>query len=164
MRKLVISCGVAALVAISVQSEALPPAPFNMHTPVTRPSTYYEVGIASWYGPECEGNATASGEIFDMTGLTAADWELPFGTWIKVTNLMNNRSLVLRINDRGPGIPGRLLDVSMEAANRLGFKRRGLTQVQIEVISYPEGLRDKGGRAAGSFTAPGLSLTRASSR
>jgi peptidoglycan lytic transglycosylase len=133
------SCGVAALVALSVRSEALPPAPFNMSAPVIQPPAYYEVGIASWYGPECEGNATASGEPFDMTGLTAAHWELPFGSWIKVTNLANNRSLVLRINDRGPGIPGRLLDVSMEAAKRLGFKRRGLTQVQIEVISYPSG-------------------------
>ncbi len=139
MRKLVIGCGVAALVALSVRSEALPPAPFIMHAPVIQPPAYYDVGIASWYGPECEGNATASGEPFDMTGLTAAHWELPFGTWIKVTNLVNNRWLILRINDRGPGIPGRLLDVSMEAAKRLGFKARGLTQVQIEVISYPRG-------------------------
>ncbi len=137
------SCGVAALVALSVRSEALPPAPFNMPAPAAQPPTYYEVGIASWYGAECEGNATASGEQFDMKGLTAAHWELPFGTWIKVTNLVNNRSLVLRVNDRGPGIPGRLLDVSMEAAKRLGFKGRGLTQVQIEVISYPRGYATK---------------------
>ena len=134
------SCGVAALVALSVRSEALPPVPFNMPAPVIQMPGYYQVGIASWYGPECEGNATASGEPFDMQGLTAAHWELPFGTWIKVTNLVNDRWLVLRINDRGPGIPGRLLDVSMEAAKRLGFKRQGLTQVQIEVISSPAGL------------------------
>ena len=137
MRKLAMSCGVAALVALSVRSEALPPAPVNLHTPVIQQPTYYEVGISSWYGAECEGNATASGEQFDRKGLTAAHRELPLGTWIKVTNLVNNRSLALRINDRGPGIPGRLLDVSMEAAKRLGFKGRGLTQVLIEIISYP---------------------------
>lgn len=73
-----------------------------------------------------------------MNGLTAAHWTLPFGTWIKVTNLRNSRSVILRVNDRGPGVPGRVLDVSMEAARRLGFKGMGLTTVQIEVVGYPK--------------------------
>src|SRR5712692_8925164 len=136
MRKLAISCAVATLMALAASSEAVPPEPRQNKAPVSeaQQQLQYEVGVASWYGEECQGNLTASGEVYDMNGLTAAHNQLPLGTWIKVTNLKNNRSLVLRINDRGPGIPGRLLDVSLEAARRLGFVSAGLTHVQIEVI------------------------------
>ncbi len=136
MRKLVMGCAVAALVALSARTVAEPAASVNSNVSIAEDSPY-QVGIASWYGEECYGNQTANGEPFDMNGLTAAHRELPFGTRIKVTNVMNNRSVILRINDRGPGVPGRLLDVSMEAARRLGFVQSGLVQVQIEVLRYP---------------------------
>lgn len=133
MRNLVLGCAVAALVALSAQSEARPQAPFERVIPPThKPS--YQIGVASWYGPECQGNQTANGEIFDMYGLTAAHRKLPLGTIIRVTNLRNNRSLVLRVNDRGPYIDGRVLDVSMTAARYLGFLGAGLTPVRIETF------------------------------
>ncbi len=137
MRNLLLGCAVAALVALSAQSEARPRAELGLEAPVS-PQPKYIVGVASWYGPECQGNPTANGEVYDMNGLTAAHREMPFGTRIRVTNLKNNRYLVLRVNDRGPGIPGRLLDVSMAAAEHLGFLGEGLTRVRIEVLETPE--------------------------
>ncbi len=135
MRKLLMGWSVAALVAILPQSVAEPANYINTIAPVVQ-KTPYQVGVSSWYGEECSGNPTANGELFDMNGLTAAHRELPFGTRIRVTNLRNHRSLILRVNDRGPGIPGRILDVSMEAAKRLGFVQRGLVTVQIEILRY----------------------------
>ncbi len=136
MRKLVMGWAVAVLVALSAQSVAEPDATAALNEAMDERASY-QVGIASWYGEECLGNQTANGELYDMNGLTAAHRELPFGTRIRVTNLVNNRSLILRVNDRGPGVPGRLLDVSKEAAKRLGFTQSGLVQVQIEVLHYP---------------------------
>jgi rare lipoprotein A len=97
-----------------------------------------ETGLASWYGEERDGNLTANGEVFDMNGLTAAHRALPMGTKVKVTNVKNRRSATLRINDRGPGIDGRLIDVSMAAARGLGFLNSGLAPVQVEVVSLPK--------------------------
>jgi rare lipoprotein A len=96
-----------------------------------------ELGLASWYGEECQGNPTASGEVFDMNGFTAAHRSLPLGTKLKVTNLRNNRSLVVTVNDRGPFVAHRILDVSKAAAYRLGFMASGLAVVRAEVISLP---------------------------
>ncbi len=139
MRKLVMGCMVAALAILSAPFEARVPASEPSKTPTATPKPRTELGIASWYGEEFQGNATASGEIYDMNGLTAAHRGLPLGTRVKVTNLRNNRWLVLKVNDRGPFIPGRFLDVSMGAAKRLGFYGAGTTLVQLEVISYPKG-------------------------
>ncbi|MBI1940652.1 MAG: septal ring lytic transglycosylase RlpA family protein [Acidobacteria bacterium] len=136
MRKLVMGCAVAALVAISAQSVARPPASVATVVKVV-PQDQGKVGVASWYGEECQGNLTASGEVFDLNGLTAAHWEYPFGTRVKITNLKNNKSVVVRVNDRGPGIEGRLIDVSMAAAQQLGFLNSGLTDVRVEVVSAP---------------------------
>ena len=136
MRRFAIGCAVAAFIALSAEPEAVSVALLENNISAFNQAMPPQVGVASWYGEECEGNPTASGELFDMNGLTAAQWELPFGTRIRVTNLTNNRSLVLRVNDRGPGIPGRIVDVSMEAAKRLGFKSRGLVQVQLDVLDY----------------------------
>ena len=86
-----------------------------------------------------EGSETASGETFDQEGLTAAHPKLPLGTRIKVTNLRNLRSTILRVNDRGPNVRGRLLDVSLAAAQRLGFEATGAARVRIKVLSYPKG-------------------------
>lgn len=138
MRKMVMGCAVAGLLTLSPLSVAKPSIPRAREAKERKPMAWEE-GVASWYGEEQEGNLTASGEVFDQDGLTAAHRELPIGTKVKVTNLQNNKSLVLRINDRGPSIPGRLLDVTKEAARRLGFFRSGLVKVRIEVVSQSAG-------------------------
>lgn len=143
MRQFVMGCTVASLLAISARTIAEPAgietakAPLIL-TAVAQPAPVFELGLASWYGEECDGDLTASGEVFDLQELTAAHPSLPFGTRIKVTNLRNSRSLVLRVNDRGPGILGRLLDVSEEAARRLGFHGSGVVPVRIEILSQPK--------------------------
>jgi rare lipoprotein A len=96
-----------------------------------------EVGVASWYGEDFHGNPTANGEVYDMNGLTAAHRELPMGTRVRITNLLNRKSVTVRINDRGPAIPGRMIDVSMAAAKNLGFLRAGLAPVQMEIVKTP---------------------------
>ena len=140
MRKLVMGCAVAALVALSARSEARPSnvTAFAMYVDLQPTKAISEIGLASWYGEDFHGNPTANGEVYDMNGLTAASRDLPLGTKLKVTNLRNNRSLVLRVNDRGPYIPGRFLDVSKAAAEQLGFMRAGLALVETEVVRYPK--------------------------
>lgn len=88
-------------------------------------------GIASYYW---QGNQTASGEPFDKSALTAAHRTLPFNTRVKVTNLRNNRSTIVRINDRGPFLPGRVIDLSDAAAAELDMRHLGLVQVVLEVL------------------------------
>jgi rare lipoprotein A len=96
-------------------------------------SKAYQVGTASWYGEYFQGKTTASGEPFDMRDLTAAHPSLPLGTFIKVTNLRNGKAVVVRINDRGPVVDGRIIDLSREAASALGFKARGLQTVRLDL-------------------------------
>ena len=142
MLKIALGLGVAAFVAMSAPSQAGIPT----YVPVRAcfaGQTAWKDGVASWYGEEFQGNPTASGEAFNMNALTAAHRDLPLGTEIRVINLKNHRSLLLRINDRGPFIPGRMLDVSRAAASRLGFMRRGKAPVRIEVVRLPRG-RQKG--------------------
>ncbi len=110
---------------------APPPAPH----PLKR-----EAGWASWYGLELDGELTASGEPYDMNALTAAHRSLPLGTTVRVTNLRNKRSVLVRINDRGPSLSHRLIDVSWAAAQHLGFVSAGLTRVTIQIVQYPHGL------------------------
>jgi len=93
-----------------------------------------ETGIASWYGPGFDGRRTASGERFDSSELTAAHKTLQMPSLIRVTNLDNGRSVVLRVNDRGPFSRGRVLDVSAKGAELLGFKNRGTAKVKIQVL------------------------------
>jgi rare lipoprotein A len=93
--------------------------------------TFAQSGVASYYGPGFHGRRTANGERFDMHGLTAAHRSMPFGSKIQVTNLGNGKSVVLRVNDRGPYIHGRVLDVSSGAANLLGMKQSGTARVSI---------------------------------
>lgn len=92
-------------------------------------------GTASWYGPEFHGKKTASGEIFDMTDLTAAHKELPMGTTCIVTNLKNNRSVTVRINDRGPFVKDRVIDLSYAAAKVVGMIDTGTAPVKVEVLA-----------------------------
>ena len=92
------------------------------------------VGLASWYGQRHQGRATASGEAFDMNQLTAAHRTMPFGTRLRVTNVENGRSVVVRVNDRGPWVNDRVLDVSQAAAKALGMVGDGVTKVEVVVL------------------------------
>lgn len=92
------------------------------------------VGIASYYGKKYHGRKTASGETYNMHALTAAHRTMPFGTQVKVTNLANDRSVVVRINDRGPFVKGRVVDVSLEAARRLQIIGAGTARVLLEPV------------------------------
>ena len=96
--------------------------------------TYKESGVASWYGPEFHNGITANGELYDMHEMTAAHRTLPLPSIVRVTNLENGRSVVLRVNDRGPFANNRIIDVSMRAAQMLGFKEQGTTQVEVEIL------------------------------
>ncbi len=91
-----------------------------------------QIGIASWYGEDEEGRPTASGEKYDSKALTAAHREFPFGTQLNVINLENGRNVTVRINDRGPYVSNRILDLSSEAAHQLGMKKPGLVAVCIQ--------------------------------
>jgi rare lipoprotein A len=94
----------------------------------------YQVGTASWYGETFEGKPTASGEPYDMYDMTAAHLTLPMGSYVKVTNLRNGKSVIVRVNDRGPVVPGRIIDVSYGAAQALQFKQRGLQRVRLDLV------------------------------
>ena len=96
--------------------------------------SYVETGIASWYGPNFHGKQTANGEIFDQNAITAAHKTLPMPTAARVTNLENGRSLVVRVNDRGPFVHGRIIDLSRRSAQLLGFERQGTARVRIEIL------------------------------
>lgn len=94
-----------------------------------------QIGRASWYGTKQHGQTTASGEAFDRTALTAAHPTLPMNSRVRVTNLANGRSVVVRINDRGPKTRSRVIDLSQHAAELLGMKRRGVATVKVELLT-----------------------------
>lgn len=105
-----------------------------------------ETGIASWYGPGFNGNLTANGEIYDMYEISAAHKTLPFGTIVRVTDLETGKSIVVRINDRGPFVEGRIIDLSFGAARLIGLSGnspsdtgRGITKVGIKVLVKGDG-------------------------
>ncbi len=110
---------------------------------VNKARTYREVGIASWYGYETRrqkgGHMTANGEAFYPNGLTAAHKLLPLPMYVRVTNLRNRRSIIVRVNDRGPFIKGRIIDLSAGAAKRLGFYKQGTARVLVEAIDVSKG-------------------------
>jgi Lytic transglycolase len=133
MRKLMMGCTVAALAMMAAPSSGLNPL-----KPLSFPANC-QFGVASWYGADFQGLPTASGPPYDMNSMTCAHRQLPLGTRIRVTNLLNLRSLVLKVNDRGPFVSGRVLDVSRGAAKGLGFLGAGLAPVRIEIVSYPCG-------------------------
>jgi len=103
------------------------------YTPAAAPD-YDETGIASWYGPKYHGRPTATGETYDMNGMTAAHTTLPLPSRVRVTNLENGASLTLTVNDRGPFVGDRIIDVSRAAAERLGFRHQGMARVRVQVI------------------------------
>jgi rare lipoprotein A len=94
----------------------------------------YQIGTASWYGDYFVGKPTASGEDFDMYDMTAAHPTLPLGSYVRVTNLRNGRVVVVKINDRGPVVPGRIIDLSYGAAQVLQFEQRGLQRVRLDLV------------------------------
>ncbi len=96
---------------------------------------FVQKGKASYYADKFEGRKTASGEIYHHSKATAAHPSLPFGTRVKVTNLANNKSTTVRINDRGPFVKGRIIDLSKSAAKKLGYLKEGVATVKIEVLS-----------------------------
>jgi len=103
--------------------------------PLRSAEEYSETGIASWYGDEFHGKATANGERYDMHALSAAHTTLPMPTMVRVTNLENGRSVVVRVNDRGPFVKNRLIDLSYAAAESLGFDRTGTARVRVEALT-----------------------------
>jgi peptidoglycan lytic transglycosylase len=140
----------SAAAALGVLGPVAPPAPAAPPAappdapPPTPESATKQTGIASWYGAFHQGRRTASGEVFDMRKSTAAHRTLPLGSRVRVTNLDNGKSVVVRINDRGPMVPGRILDLSRSAADRLGAIARGLIPVRIDVVAVPGGDRSSG--------------------
>ena len=94
----------------------------------------YQIGTASWYGSYFDGKPTASGEAYDMHDLTAAHPTLPLGSYVRVTNLHNGRAVVVRVNDRGPIVQGRIIDLSYGAAQVLEFQEQGLQRVRLDVV------------------------------
>lgn len=107
-------------------STAKAPAAHHQH--------WFQFGRASWYGHALQGLPTATGEPYDMNAMTCAHRTLPLGSLVRVTNLRNHRSLVLRVNDRGPMVETRVVDLSYAAARRLGFSQRGTARVRLDLV------------------------------
>lgn len=114
-------------------ADALPSATWIM------PTSSWIIGQASWYGPGFDGKLTASGEVFDQDKLTAAHKTLPLGSRARVTNLNNEKTVEVEINDRGPYIDGRIIDLSRGAARKLDMIRQGTTRVQVEILDTETG-------------------------
>jgi len=104
------------------------------YVPLTRVGVYTQRGTASWYGKRFHGNPTSSGEKYDMYKMTAAHPILPIPSYVRVTNVVNRRSVVVRVNDRGPFHAGRAIDLSYAAAYKLGYIAQGSAEVQIEQV------------------------------
>ena len=118
-----------------VRQQKPKPATKSTHAKRTHP---YQVGTASWYGSYFDGKETASGEPFDMYDLTAAHPTLPLGTHVKVTNLRNGKTVIVRVNDRGPVVEGRIIDLSYEAARVLNLDHQGIQTVRLDLVSEPQ--------------------------
>lgn len=123
-------------IAAPVASPATSPTPViaALDAAAKQPTEVFR-GVASWYGPIFNGRRTASGERFDMYAMTACHPSLPFGTKVRVVNLTNHRSVVVRITDRSELVEGRIIDLSYGAAKKIAMTKDGLAQVRLEVIS-----------------------------
>lgn len=115
---------------------------------------YVERGVASWYGKKFHGRLTSSREPYDMYAMTAAHKSLPLPTYVEVRNLQNDRRIVVRVNDRGPFVKNRLIDLSYAAAHKLGIVRNGTGMVEVRAISFDDAPRDNAPLLAGSGPAP----------
>ena len=115
-----------------VPSPPPPPAPNGLGKPVSS-----EIGLASWYGPPYAGRKGADGTVYNQNAMTAAHLTLPLGTMVRVTNLTNNESAVVKITDRGPFVRGRIIDLSLAAAKATGVYRAGVAKVKVEAFAAP---------------------------
>ncbi len=133
---LTIAGAILAIMVGIAGAQAASPADHLKEAPAsTRPHHHwYEFGIASWYGRFFQGKTTASGEPYNENAMTCAQRNLPLGSLVRVTNLRNQRSVVVRVNDRGPVPQDRVIDLSYAAAHSLGFSDRGLAPVKVELI------------------------------
>jgi rare lipoprotein A len=109
------------------------------HQPKQQRPKPYQVGKASWYGKQFAGRDTASGEPFDMFRFTAAHRTLPLGTLVRVTDVKTGNWVIVRVNDRGPMVPGRIIDLSYGAAQMLGLRGHGITTVRLDLVSAEQG-------------------------
>ncbi len=138
--------------AAAPQGEVKVGAPYRVngrwYRPVAQAAGYDETGIASWYGRKFHGRKTANGERFDMYAMTAAHKTLPLPTMVRVTNLENGRSVIVRVNDRGPFVKNRLIDLSWAAARALGFDRKGTARVRVQTLDVPPDRRPAAHAAA----------------
>ncbi len=107
------------------------------YEPLAESKGFKERGLASWYGPKFHGRKTANGETYDMYAMTAAHKTLPLGTWVRVRNLDNSREIEVRVNDRGPFVRGRVIDLSYTAAQRLGVVGPGTASVEVVALGTP---------------------------
>jgi rare lipoprotein A len=125
------------------KSVGVPPASAGVAKPLPVPDDVRgkpistEVGLASWYGPPYAGRKGADGNVYDQNAMTAAHLTLPMGTLVRVTNLANNQSVVVRITDRGPFVRGRIIDLSLAAAKATGVYRAGVAKVRVEAYAAP---------------------------
>lgn len=131
--KAIAACAGVALLTACQSAPPPPPTPIPPTTIDERPQ-FMQVGFASWYGPGFHGNQTADGERFDMNALTAAHRTLPFNSYVRVTDLATGRSVIVRINDRGPYEAHRIIDLSARAARELGITDDGTARVRIDVV------------------------------
>jgi rare lipoprotein A len=132
----------ASVKTVPTPSPAPTPVPGNLGKPVST-----EVGMASWYGPPYAGRKGADGLVYDQNAMTAAHLTLPMGTMVRVTNLTNNESVVVKITDRGPFVHGRIIDLSLAAAKATGVYRAGVAKVKVEAFAAPvRANADPGGR------------------
>lgn len=102
--------------------------------PLPSAEGYVEEGVASWYGSDFHGKPTACGEPYNMNAMTAAHKTLPLGTYVKVTHIEDGNSIIVRVNDRGPFVAGRVIDLSQKASQKLGIKRKGVAHVRVEAV------------------------------
>jgi len=133
-RRILTLAGAALVVFLGVAGARAASPAEHLNLKPTGHHHWYEFGIASWYGHFFQGKTTASGEPFNENALTCAHRTLPLGSVLKVTNLRNNRSVIVTVNDRGPVPKDRVIDLSKAAAEDLGFSERGLTPVKVELI------------------------------
>lgn len=127
------------VLVLSASSVAHPAKAPSVSTPAAATKApvkthWYQIGRASWYGGEFQGRETASGQNYNMTDLTCAHRSLPLGTLVRVTNLINHKSVVVRVTDRGPYLASRVIDLSYAAAHFLGFD--GTTNVRLDILSH----------------------------
>ena len=140
-RGLTIACMVVGLGAAQgpniSEAKSAPVRSVQISPAVRKPANTkpYQIGTASWYGQTFQGKPTASGEPYEMYDLTAAHLTLPIGSYVKVTNLRNGKAVVVRINDRGPVVPGRIIDLSYGAAQAIHMKGYGLQRVRLDLVA-----------------------------